>query len=118
MAFSYEQILHAQYEGLNEEEAQAIYDLEAGRHAEDAHRTTKAAHRILEIDKAREALERRASGYAASQQQAQSNRFGLSRDELDVAKASGISDEQYAVNKNRMQQMKAAGYWDQGRVFK
>lgn len=46
------------------------------------------------------------------------NPHGLSADEVEIAKLSGISDEQYAINKRRMNVMKDQGYWSQGRVFK
>jgi hypothetical protein len=118
MAYSYQQILEAQYRRIADEYAETVADLEAGRVNEDAYRVTSAADRILELDKSREALDRRAQTFVAGQQQSQGNQFGLSKDEQDVAKISGISDEQYVRNKQRYRAMKAEGYWDQGRVFK
>jgi hypothetical protein len=119
VAYSYQQILEAQYQRLAEQSAAEAAELEAGRVAEDASRVIYAADRILELDKAREALDRRAQGYVAAQQaQPQGSRFGLSPVEAEHAKISGISDEEYARNKSKMVRMKGEGYWDQGRVFK
>jgi hypothetical protein len=119
MAYSYQQILEAQYARIADDHAQAAAELESGRVSEDAYRVTSAADRILELDQQRAALDARAHGFITSQQvQQQGNQFGLSRDEQDIAKVSGISDETYARNKQKMRAMKAEGYWDQGRVFK
>ena len=130
MAYSYAQILESQYESIDSEQSQAVADLEAARLAEDAWRTTNAANRILELDKTREALDRRAQGFVASQQAAQQggNRFGLSETERSVAHNSFTAydmtkeqkEELYARNRQKYQHMKATGQYsvDQGRVFK
>ena len=117
MAYDHRSVIEAQYVQLNADRAAAVAAYEAGRVAEDQYETMSAADRVLEADQKLMALNRIADTFVASQQQ-QANRFGLNRDELEVAKVSGISDEQYARNKQRMQRMKAEGYWDQGRVFK
>jgi len=125
MAYTYEQILRSQYENIATEQAQQLAELEAGRLAEDAYRTTAAADRILELDKSREALDRRAQGYVASQQaQPQGNAYGLSNDEIEVAKNShsaGTADErieEYAKNKALYRHKRATGEYrdDQGTV--
>ena len=119
MAYSYEQILQSQYQRIAEEQAASVAELEAGRLSEDAYRTTSAADRILELDKSREALDRRANEYVRSQQaQPQGNPHNLSQDEMDIAKGSHLTPEQYSQNKRKYQAMKSQGYWDQGRVFK
>lgn len=125
MAYSYEQILRSQYERLADEQAQAVAELEAGRVSEDSYRTTSAADRILELDKTRDALDRRAQNFVAGQQQPQGNQFGLNRDEIDIANGIASADASltdterqraYATNKHRLRQMRASGQYrdDQG----
>jgi hypothetical protein len=127
MAFSYEQILQSQYARIDDETAQQVAELEAGRVSEDAYRTSAAADRILELDKTREALERRAQGFVASQQRPQSNEFGLSKDEQDIAHGIASNDPRlskqdrertYAENKHKLRLARANGSYrdDQGVV--
>ena len=68
MAYSYQQILESQYSRLEVEHAEAAAELEAARRVEDAYRTTSAADKILELDKYRDALDRRAQSFIAGQQ--------------------------------------------------
>jgi hypothetical protein len=122
MAFEHNAVIQAQWNQLAAERAQAVADYEAGRTAEDEYSTMSAANRLLDAEAKLTALDRVAGAYASQQQQhAQQQKYnphGLSRDELDVAKISGITGEQYAHNKRRMQMMKDQGYWSQGKVFK
>jgi hypothetical protein len=124
MAYSYQQILEAQYQRIADEQAQQVAELEAGRVSEDAFRTTSAADRILELDKSRDALDRRAAGFAAGQQQQpQASRYGLSKDEVDVAHsiASGDRDmtnddreKSYAEQKQKLRHMRSTGQYSDG----
>jgi hypothetical protein len=126
MAYSYEQIMQAQYARIADEQAQAAADLEAGRVSEDAYRVTGAADRILQLDKDREALDRRAQGFIA-QQQPQGNKYGLSKDEQDVARGMFGNDQRmthdqreraYAEQKEKLRYMRATGQYrdDQGSI--
>ena len=127
MAFQHEDVIAAQALNLENERVQALAEYEAGRVNNDNYGCMAAANRILEIDAKRDALDRIASNYLAGQQRQQSqqsNRFGLSNDELAVAEnshSSGTRDqriEQYARNKQRLQHMRATGAYrdDQGTV--
>jgi hypothetical protein len=126
MAYDYSSIMAAQWERLNEEAAQTAADLEAARQREDTNGTMYAAQRILQIDAERDALARRANQYAQQQAYAQqhSNRYGLSDQEIEVAKNShghGTVEErvaEYAANKQKYQHMRATGQYrdDQGTV--
>jgi hypothetical protein len=127
VAFQYSQIVTAQAERLDAEQAQQIAELEAGRMSDDSDRTMWAAQRLLEIDAQRAALAQRANIMVAQQQaQPRGNAYGLTDDEIAVAKAAhsgGSVDERirsYAEQKQRYQHMKATGAYDdtQGRVFK
>jgi hypothetical protein len=122
MAFEHNAVIQAQWNQLAAERAQAVADYEAGRTAEDEYSTMSAANRLLDAETKIAALDRVAGAYASQQQQhaqqQQYNPHGLSRDELDVAKISGITGEEYARNKRRMEVMKGQGYWSQGKVFK
>jgi hypothetical protein len=125
MAYSYEDIIRSQYEAKAAERAQALADLEAARLNENPTDTMAAADRIVEIDKSVGALDRIANQFVASQQaQPQGNRWNLSNEEVEVAKAShsaGTPDErieEYARNKQRYRQMRQSGAYrdDQGTV--
>jgi hypothetical protein len=128
MAYSYQQILEAQYLRITDEQAQAAAELEAGRVSEDAYRVTDAANRILQLDKDREALDRRAQGFIASQQaQPQTSKYGLSQDEVEIARGiagndRGLSGDDreriFAENKLKLARARADGSYrdDQGRV--
>ena len=128
MAYSYEEILQAQAGRLQAEQAQASADLEAARLAGDPDGVNIAADRILQIDLQMNALGGRARQfYSAQQSQPQGNKYGLSADEIELARgvASGdrrmSNDERerlYAENKSRYQRMRATGEYrdDQGTV--
>ena len=125
MAYSYQQILQSQYEAKAGERALALADLEAARINEDPSGTMDAANRILEVDKSVTALDRIAQTYiAGQQQQPQGNRWNLSAEEVEVAKAShsaGTAEErieEYARNKQRYRHMRQTGEYrdDQGSV--
>lgn len=122
MAYDHTAVIQAQYNQLAADRAQAMADYEAGRTAEDEYTTMAAANRLLDSEAKIAALDKVAGAYAQQQQhhahQQQANPHGLSRDELEVAKISGISGDQYARNKQRMNAMKDQGFWSQGRVFK
>jgi hypothetical protein len=119
MAYDYKTIIESNYEALRGDLARASGQLEQARLSEDADTTMASSREILEIRKSLRELDAIASDYTSQQQQQpRGNKFGLSPDEQDVAKISGISQEQYAANRQRMRVMKDQGYWSQGRVFK
>jgi hypothetical protein len=120
VAFSYEQILRDKYERHQAEVAEANAELERARLQEDDYSTRAAADRLNQLNLERRSMDEIANNFTASQQQAHvaASRYGLSAAEAEIAKISGISDEQYARNKSKMESMKNQGYWSQGRVFK
>jgi hypothetical protein len=87
-----------------------------------------AADEILTVDQKKLALDRIANQYVAQQQvQPQGNRYGLSKDEVDVAHGIASSDQRmtkddreqlYAQNKAKLARMRATGEYrdDQGTV--
>jgi len=128
VAYEHQQVIQAQAESLAAQRARALNEYEACRLSEDTDGTMAAADAIVDIDARAAALSRIACNLAASQQQRpQGNRYGLSRDEIEVAHglASGdrkLTNEQreeaYARNKARYQQARRDGSYrdDQGRV--
>jgi hypothetical protein len=92
MAYSYDQILNAQFENLDAASAQASADLESARHREDPHGVNEAANAILQLDLQRNALAVRARGFSAGQQQhAQEqpgSRYGLTPEQAEIARKS------------------------------
>lgn len=128
MAFENDAIIRAQFQQLQADRAQAYADLEAQRHAENEFGTMNAANAILETDAKLAALERVANTYVSGQQRAQSqNRYGLSSDEIAIARGNGSGDPRltnddrdriYSEQKARYQQARRDGSYrdDQGRV--
>jgi hypothetical protein len=110
MAYDHETVIRAQYQQLAADRAQALAEYEAGRIKEDDYETMSAANRILEADQKAMALDRIANQYVRSQQQGpQGNPHGLSDDEMDIAKGSHLTPEQYSKNKQKYQAMKSQG---------
>lgn len=125
MSYDYKSIIESQYEQQAAQRATALADLEAARLNEDAYGTMDAANRIVDVDQKRAALDRIAHQYTASQQaQPQGNRWNLSNEEVEVAKAShsaGTEEErieEYARNKQRYRHARATGAYrdDHGTV--
>jgi hypothetical protein len=121
LAYSYADILNAQFQNIDAAQATAAAELEAGRHAEDPHRVNAAAEAILQLDLQRNALAQRAQGYSAGQQQhAQErpgSRFGLTPEQAEIALKSLVdrkdlppmTDDQkyesYARNRHKLHSM-------------
>jgi len=118
MAYNHRDVIQAQAEHLAAQRARALGEYEVARLSEDNDGVMAAADQIVDIDARAAALGRIAGNLAMQQQQPQGNRYGLSMDEQEIAKASHLTDEQYARNRQKMHQMKDQGYWSQGRVFK
>jgi hypothetical protein len=126
MAYEYEAIIRAQYETIAQQRAQAAADLEAARMSEDSYSTMDASNRIVDADMRRAQVDQIANRYVASQQQPQGNQYGLSDDEISVARGISGGDSRlsnddrerlYATNKNKLRHMRATGAYrdDQGR---
>lgn len=115
MPISYQEILIAQGERIDAEQALAASDLEAARLSGDAYGTNDAADRILRLDAERAALNARASQFVVSQQVPADNKYRLSQDERDVARSANTDlpveerDRIYAQNKARYQHARATG---------
>lgn len=125
MAYDWSSILTAQAERIDSEQAEAAAQLEAARHREDASDVMHYSNRILDLDLQRNALAARANNFVAAQQaQPRGNAYGLSNEEIEIAKASHSGGtvqeriEEYARNKQKLQYMRATGEYrdDQGRV--
>jgi hypothetical protein len=118
VAFKHEDIIKLQHERLVAERGAAVADLENSRFTENEYGTMDAADRIIQADAKLAALGRIADQYVAQQQVPQGNRYGLNQDEQDVAKASGLTDEQYYQNRQKLRHLRATGQYrdDQGTV--
>jgi len=124
--YDHADIIRAQFNKLTAERARAHGEYEEARLGEDADGVMYAADRIVEIDARIGALDRIANVYAGQQhQQQQGNRYGLSRDEVTIARGIGSGDAKlsnddreklYAEQKARYQHMRATGQYrdDQG----
>jgi hypothetical protein len=101
--------LSIQEEDLNFQRAQTYGDVDAAAQA-----TVSRAALLLQ----KERYHADAVQHATALQQVQGNRFGLTQDELDIAKSCNLSDESYARNKNLLQYRRATGQYrdDQGSV--
>jgi len=118
--------MQAQAENLDTQQQLAAADLESSRLTGDGDGVLQAAERILHIDAMRNALGVRAQQYFSAQaaQSQGNNKWGLSTEEVEVAKASHSAGtveqrlEEYARNKARYQHMRATGQYrdDQGTV--
>lgn len=127
MAKTYEQILTDQYDRIQQAHAYYAAELEAGRLTDDEERINNASDGILALDATLAHLNARANQYVASQRTARpSNEYGLSDEEISVAKAShsGGSEQEriksYAEQKQKLQYLRATRQYDdtQGQVFK
>ena len=128
MAFKHDDVIAAQHQQLIADRAAAVATYEAGRVAEDQYETMAGADRILEADAKLAALNRIADTYVSAQQRAQpANRYGLSKDEQEVAHGLASGDrtmtndqreQTYAQNRARYRHMRATGQYrdDQGTV--
>jgi hypothetical protein len=128
VAFKHDDIITAQFNKLTAERARAAGEYEEARLSEDADSVMYSADRITEIDAKIGALNQIANNFVAGQQRAQAqNRYGLSKDEQEVAHglASGdrsMTNDQreqvYAQNRAKYHRMRASGEYrdDQGRV--
>ena len=125
MAYSHDAGIKAKHEKLVQDYALANADYEAARLAEDALAFNEAQDRLLEIENKMHSLGRITSNYVSQQQQQpRGNAYGLSNEEIEVAKASHsggtVEDriKEYAQNKARYQHMRATGEYrdDQGMV--
>ena len=127
MAYEYESIIKAQYETIAQQRAQASADLEAARLAEDSYNVMDSANRIVDADMRRAQVDQIANQYVASQQRPRGNQFGLSDDEVSIARGISGGDSSltntdreriYAENRNKLRHMRATGEYrdDQGSV--
>ncbi|WP_315737962.1 hypothetical protein [Bradyrhizobium sp. SZCCHNR1093] len=130
MSYSYEAIMTAQFERIQQEKAQQAAELEAGRYAEDPDRVNYAANRILELDAQEAALAQRANTFYTQAPAMKQNPHGLTDEEVEVARNSftrtdmQMTDEKrlelYARQKARYQEMRRTGQYrdDQGVVVR
>ena len=124
MAYRHDDVIKAKSEQLQADYAEANAQYESARVSEDGHGVMAASDRMLEIEHKMNSLGRIAQTYVASQQQPVQRPFGLSDQELEIARNShsnGTPDErvaEYAKNKNKLQNMRASGQYrdDQGSV--
>jgi hypothetical protein len=128
MAFKHDDVITAQFNKLTAERARAAGEYEEARLSEDSDSVMYAADKIVEIDARIGALNRIADNFVAGQQrQQQANRYGLSADEVTIARGIGSGDAKlsnddreriYAEQKGRYQQARRDGSYrdDQGSV--
>lgn len=75
----------------------------------------RASQSIAALRSQAQEFTRMATEHVASMRPAAApSAFGLSDAEREVAKFSGVTEEQYAANKTKMLAMKEQGYWSQG----
>jgi hypothetical protein len=126
VAYEYDAIIRAQYETLAQQRAQAAADLEAARMSEDSYNVMDASARIVDADVRRAAVDQIANRFVASQQQPRGNQYGLSDDEVSIARGISGGDSSltnddreriYSANKNKLRHMRQTGQYrdDQGR---
>lgn len=130
MPFDHRDVILAQHNKLIAERARIVGQYEEARLSEDADGVMLAADRITEIDAKFGALNQIANHYVAGQQQAQpSNRYGLSKDEVDIARGIASGDPKltnddreklYSEQKSKYQRQRASGEYrdDQGTVVR
>jgi hypothetical protein len=128
MPYEHRDVILAQHNKLIAERARVVGAYEEARLSEDADGVMYSADKLIEIDARLGALNTIANNLVASQQQAQpSNRYGLSKDEVDIARGIGSGDPKlsnddreklYAEQKAKYQRQRATGEYrdDQGRV--
>lgn len=131
MAFKHDDVINAQFENLQAQRAEIGRDYEAARLSEDSDMVMHHANRYLQVEQQLAALDRIAGNWAGQQQQLrqqqQYNPYGLTKDEMDVARTIDggnpkLSDADrqriYAENRARLQQMRRDGTYrdDQGTV--
>jgi hypothetical protein len=127
VAYNYIDIMQNQLERIDTEAAQRAAELEAARIAEDAAGVDWAAREILRLDADRAQLAVRARDFDARQRaQPQRHKYGLSPDEIEVARnfttdpklSNDDKEKLYAEQRNRYRQARANGSYrdDQGRV--
>jgi phage I-like protein len=110
MAYDHNSILKAQGERIAADQARAIGELEEARLNENSYAAMDAAQRILELDAQQAALVKRTQQYVAARQaQPQGNQYGLTKDEVEAAEMSGISEEEYLRNKQKYHAKLASG---------
>jgi hypothetical protein len=118
MPYEHKDVIEAQWKVLAREREQAVLDYNQCNDFDDGDGVMAAANRIIDVDARRAALEGIARNLVMQQAQPQSNRYGLSQDELDVARSCNLSPEAYSHNKNLLQYRRATGQYrdDQGSV--
>jgi hypothetical protein len=126
--YNHEDVIAAQYNKLASERARVVGEYEEARLGEYADAVMYAADRITEIDSKLAALNQIANNLVAGQQRAQpQNRYGLSKDEVDIARGIGSGDAKlsnddreklYAEQKAKYRRMRSTGEYrdDQGSV--
>ena len=128
MPYDHRDVILAQHNKLIAERARVVGEYEEARLGEYADAVMYAADKITEIDAKIGALNQIANNFVAGQQRQQpQNKYGLNKDEQEVARglASGdrtMSDDDrervYAEQKARYQRMRATGEYrdDQGSI--
>ena len=128
MPYDHRDVILAQHNKLIAERARVVGEYEKARLGEYADAVMYAADKLTEIDAKIGALNQIANNLVASQQQAQpSNRYGLSKDEVDIARGISGGDPKlsnddreklYAEQKAKYQRQRATGEYrdDQGTV--
>jgi mitochondrial fission protein ELM1 len=126
--YEHRDVILAQHNKLIAERARVVGEYEEARLGEYADAVMYAADKLTEIDAKIGALNQIANNLVASQQQAQpQNKYGLSKDEVAVARGIGGGDPKltnddreriYAENRAKYQRMRATGEYrdDQGSV--
>jgi hypothetical protein len=116
--YDHKDVITAQAKELAADRAQALVDYERANSFDDGAGVMAAADRIIEIDAKTTALNGIARNLVMQQAAPRGNRFGLTQDELDIAKSCRQTDEEYARNKDRLQYLRATGQYrdDQGTV--
>lgn len=127
MPINHDEIIRAQFDGLQLDRQRALNDYEASRLADDHAGVMYSADSLLQIDAKIAALDKIASGYVMAQQAPQGNRYGLSADEVEIANGIAGNDPHmtndqrqalYAQQRQRLQFLRASGQYrdDQGTV--
>lgn len=95
MAYTYQEIIQAEYQDLANEEAHASATLEQARITEDVDAIKIATDRIYTVDQKRQSLTQRVQSFNAQHAAQPRSRFGLTPEEQEIARLGPHTHKDY-----------------------